>query len=305
VREAEGKTIWRPRKLKQRGREVASFVSPFPGVTQTSRSIPVKHPFEKPRAILIPIPIKSMRTHSIISPGARNLTPDGRLFPVGIMLAMLGFRKLVEESLTVLRIPRFMPVYEFLLAIVLSIYVGFFGLSHIPFVSQDPMLTGILKITQLPPQSTFWRFLASLHLAVALHALEVQRKMRQRVWAAANVRLTAVTLDTDTTAAHGVWPTDGVLKSYNPKNKGKKSFQPILTFIAEARGLCRANYAMATGRMGSRSRAVWKVPAPTSRPACRRSIRRSVPVSRVSDEYPEEPIDLLVWFYIGRAGPEN
>ena len=65
------------------------------------------------------------------------------------------------------RIPRFMPVYEFLLSIVLSIYVGFFRVSHIRFVSRDPMLTVILKVTHLPPQFTFWRFLASLHLAVA------------------------------------------------------------------------------------------------------------------------------------------
>src|ERR1700758_4359009 len=27
----------------------------------------------------------------------------------------------------------------------------------------------------------------------------------------------------------------GARKSYNPKNKGKKSFQPILTFVAETR----------------------------------------------------------------------
>jgi hypothetical protein len=43
------------------------------------------------------------------------------------MLEKVGFRNLVEESLTVSRIPRFMPVYEFLLAIVLSIYIGFFA----------------------------------------------------------------------------------------------------------------------------------------------------------------------------------
>lgn len=35
--------------------------------------------------------------------------------------------------------------------------------------------------------------------------------------------------------AHALWPTDGARKSYNPKNKGKKSYQPILTFIAETR----------------------------------------------------------------------
>ena len=111
----------------------------------------------------------------------KDLTPYGGLFPVATMLEKLGFRNLVEESLTVSRIPRFMPVYEFLLSIVLSIYVGFFRLSHIRFVSRDLMLTGILKVTHLPPQSTFWRFLASLHVVVAQQVLEVQRQMRERV----------------------------------------------------------------------------------------------------------------------------
>jgi Transposase DDE domain group 1 len=102
-------------------------------------------------------------------------------------------------------------------------------------VANDPLLTGILKVAKLPPQCTFWRFLASLHLGVAGQLLEVQRRMRERVWEAGNVRLSSITLDTDTTV-HTVYGKQmGARKSYNPKNKGKKSFQPILTFVAETR----------------------------------------------------------------------
>src|SRR5438105_10965192 len=97
------------------------------------------------------------------------------------------------------------------------------------------MLTGILKEPRLPPQSTLWRFLASLHLNVATQILSIQRAMRQRVWQAANIKLQAVTLDTDTTV-HTLYGNQmGARKSYNPKNKGKKSYQPMLTFIAETR----------------------------------------------------------------------
>src|SRR5260370_25854658 len=65
-----------------------------------------------------------------------------------------------------------------------------------------------------------WRFLASLHLQIARQLLEVQRVMRQRVWEAAHVRLTAVTLDTDTTVHTLFGPQMGTRKGYNPKNKG-------------------------------------------------------------------------------------
>jgi hypothetical protein len=71
----------------------------------------------------------------------KNLTPYGGLFPVATMLEKLGFQKLIQETLTVKRIPRCMPTYEFVLGIVLSIYVGFSRLNQLRFVAQDPMLT--------------------------------------------------------------------------------------------------------------------------------------------------------------------
>jgi hypothetical protein len=59
--------------------------------------------------------------------------------------------------------------------------------------------------------------------------------LRERVWAAANVRLTSITLDSDTTVHTLYGQQMGACKSYNPKNKGKKSYQPIFTFVAETR----------------------------------------------------------------------
>jgi len=166
---------------------------------------------------------------------SKNLTAYGGLLPVATMLEKLEFRQLVEETLTVKRATRAMPMYQFVLAMVLAVYVGFSRLHHLRFLAREPMLTGLLKVLRLPPQCTFWRFLASLHLGVARQLLEVQRRMRERVWEAAHVRLTAVTLDTDTTVHTLFGNQMGGRKSYNPKNKGKKSYQPILTFLAETR----------------------------------------------------------------------
>ncbi len=166
---------------------------------------------------------------------AKNLTAYGGLLPVATMLEKLGFQQLVEETLTVKRATRAMPVYQFVLGMVLALYVGFSRLHHLRFLAREPMLTGILRVLRLPPQCTFWRFLASLHLGIARQLLEVQRRMRERVWEAAHVGLTVVTLDTDTTVHTLFGNQMGGRKSYNPKNKGKKSYQPILTFLAETR----------------------------------------------------------------------
>ena len=55
----------------------------------------------------------------------KNLTPYGGLLPVATMLEKLGFQRFVEETLTVNRITKAMSMYQFILAIVLGIYVGF------------------------------------------------------------------------------------------------------------------------------------------------------------------------------------
>ena len=166
---------------------------------------------------------------------ARNLTAYGGLLPVATMLERLGFEPLVEELLSIHRLTRAMPVYRFVLAMVLALYVGFARLNHLRFLEREPMLMGILKVRRLPPQCTFWRFLASLHLNVAGQILRLQQVMRQRVWEAAHVELKTITLDTDTTVHTLFGHQMGGRKSYNPKNKGKKSYQPILTFLAETR----------------------------------------------------------------------
>jgi len=166
---------------------------------------------------------------------AKNLTPYGGLLPVATMLEKLGFRELVEQGLKVTRLTRVMGAYEFILAMVLGIYIGFSRLNQLRFVARDPLLTGILKITELPPQSTLWRFLGALHGSAARQVLEIQRQLRERAWAAAGVQLSTVTLDTDTTVHTLYGEQFGARKSYNPKNRGKKSYQPILTFLAETR----------------------------------------------------------------------
>src|SRR5665213_910934 len=126
---------------------------------------------------------------------ARHLTAYGGLLPVATMLEKLGFQQLVEETLTVKRQTRSMPMYGFILGMVLACYVGFSRLNHLRFLKREPMLTGILRVVQLPPQCTFWRFLASLHLGIARQLLVVEKRMRERVWTAANVALDTVTID--------------------------------------------------------------------------------------------------------------
>ena len=162
-----------------------------------------------------------------------NMTAHGGLLPVATMLQKLQFQQLIEEHVTIKRLTTSMPGFRFVLAMILTLYVGFSRLNHLQFLQRDPMLTWILEVNELPVQSTFWRFLASLHLVVARQLLEVGRCMRQRVWEAAHVGLQEVTLDTDTTVQTVYGRQMGARKGYNPQHRGKKSFQPILTLCPQ------------------------------------------------------------------------
>ena len=167
----------------------------------------------------------------------RNLTAYGGLLPVAAMLEKLDFQELVGESvnLELKRMPRAMQPSGFLLGMILAVYVGFSRLNHLQYLEREPMLLGILRVVRLPAQSTFWRFLSSLHLTVERQLGRLNARLRERVWAAANVRLRQVTLDTDTTV-HTLYGNQmGGRVSYNRKNRGKPSYQPMLTFIAETR----------------------------------------------------------------------
>ncbi len=89
-----------------------------------------------------------------------NLTAYGGLLPVATMLEKLGFQQLIEETLAIQRQTRAMPVFRFLLGMILACYVGFSRLHHLRFLKREPMLSGILCVAELPPQcapsGVFW-----------------------------------------------------------------------------------------------------------------------------------------------------
>ena len=55
---------------------------------------------------------------------ARNLTAYGGLLPVATMLENLGFQQLVEETVTVNRQTRSMPMFRFILGMILPAMWG-------------------------------------------------------------------------------------------------------------------------------------------------------------------------------------
>jgi len=77
-------------------------------------------------------------------------------------------------------------------------------------------------VAQLPPQSTFWRFLASLHLAWP-GTLTVQWRCANGL-GTANVQLHSLTVDTDTTV-HTLFGNQMGARKDITEEQRKKSYQ--------------------------------------------------------------------------------
>src|ERR1051326_384838 len=152
----------------------------------------------------------------------RNLTAYGGLLPVATMLEKLEFQALVEETITCGRETRVMSLYKFILGIVLGLYIGFPRLNQLRFIARDPMLTGILNEPRLPPQSTLWRFLASLHLNVAAQILKIQRFMRQRVWQGGQTGVENGDSGHRYDRAHALRQSDGGSQELQPEKQGQE-----------------------------------------------------------------------------------
>jgi hypothetical protein len=219
-------------------RRSCSFAESTPGRSpkwlETEKSIAGKRLSNKAPEEIAPEPNKINASTPCDFNGG-NLTPYGGLLPIIAVPEKLGFRSLVEQAVTSKRMPRAMDLYRFVLGIVLGLCIGFPWLKQLRFIARDPIPTGVLRIAKLPVQSTFRRFVNTLHRNVARRILTIMRIMRERVREAASVKLEVVTIDTDTTVHTLCGQQTGGRKRCNPKNKGKKSYQPMLTFIAETR----------------------------------------------------------------------
>jgi hypothetical protein len=205
--------------------------------------------------------------------GAKNLTPYGGLFPVATMLEKLGFQKLVEETLTIPRMPRVMTIYQFLLGMVLALYLGFSRLNQLRFVAQDPLLLGILKVKALPPQCTFWRFLTSLPQTVAQQLMKLQRLLRERVWETANVQLPAITLDTDTTVHTLYGKQMAGARATTRRTRGRKATSRLSPLSPRRGNIWAGSCATEIGPRENRLHAIWRACARLFLDACARFTR--------------------------------
>lgn len=126
-------TVWEPpgSGLKQIERCCCIANLNFLEVTQTVKNRSQNKPLQPKQATAESNAVNRIDAATPFDFSGRNLTPYGGLLPVASLLEKLRFRELVEEKITVKRQPRSMSVFQFIVAQILAIYVGFARLHHL------------------------------------------------------------------------------------------------------------------------------------------------------------------------------
>ena len=145
-------------------------------------------------------------------------------------------------------------------------YVGFSRLHHLRFLEREPMLTGILGVLRVPPQCTFWRFLASLHGGGAATAGGASADATASLGSRQREIESRGHVDTDTTVQTLFGEQMGARKGYNPQHKGKKSLSADFDVFGRDRGIRRRGIAQrTTARRANRSPRTWRWCSPRCR----------------------------------------
>jgi hypothetical protein len=195
------------------------------------------------------------------------LTPFGGFLLFVKMLAALQFEKLFEETFSA---PERKPQhghYVMFKGIIFLLVIGFQRIFHFSYISQEPMLLGVLAVAQLPAVTTFWRWLRHCGINQANSLVKLMAKLRERVWWQAGYAFTTVHIDIDTTVETVYGAIEGARKGHNPKHRGKKGLRPVLAFIAETKEYLLGKLRQGTTMSGDEMKTFIKS-IKTSLPGC-------------------------------------
>jgi hypothetical protein len=168
-------------------------------------------------------------------------TCSEQLSPFGGLLGLIKFLDLIKlkevfESIYIKpsRKPK-LGNYRMIMGILMLLFIGFNRLWHFTYIHLDAMICGFFQLTRLPVASTFWRYVDSLGINQANSLLKIMSVLRERVWLLCGLNYKKIHLSIDTTVETLYGNQQGGRKGYNPKNRSKKSYRPVVCFIDETR----------------------------------------------------------------------
>jgi hypothetical protein len=166
---------------------------------------------------------------------SEQLSPFGGLLGLIKFFDLTDFKEVFEHHyIKPSREPR-LGNYRMLMGILMLLFIGFNRLWHFTYIRLDAMICGFFQLTRLPVASTFWRYVDNLGINQAKSLLNIMSVLRERVWLLCGLEYKKIHLSIDTTIETLYGNQQGGRKGYNPQNRGKKTYRPVVCFIDETK----------------------------------------------------------------------
>lgn len=162
----------------------------------------------------------------------KHLTSNAGLIPLHRFWNHLGGEAWIEDQLGSLKAENAVyPLGRIITILLLAIIQGAKHVSHILQLSHDKGLRKLWDWVRFPVETTVIRTLNLFSQAQVVKIADLNQALRQKVW---NRRWRGrVTLDLDSTVKTVYGRQQGAEKGYNPTHPGKRSYNPLIAFIAE------------------------------------------------------------------------
>jgi hypothetical protein len=160
-----------------------------------------------------------------------SLTSFSGLVIFQALFARLGLRAKLAQCFGHLRPGASYPTSTIVLWLILHLTLGFRKLRDRDYYYDDPLVTRVLGLSQLPDVSTISRALAVVDAQAvqqyqALNRTTVLERLEQE-------RLARVTMDFDGSVLSTSRHAEGTAIGYNKKKKGARSYYPLFCTIAQ------------------------------------------------------------------------
>ena len=176
---------------------------------------------------------RKLKKHSFRLSG-KNLTSCAGLVPLHRFWHQLGGEAWIDKQLGSLKaVNSVYCIGRVITILLLAIMQGARHISHILQLSHDNGLRKLWDWVRFPVETTVVRTLNLFGQAQVVKIADLNQHLRQQVW---NRRWRGkVTLDLDSTVRTVYGHQQGAEKGYNPTHPGKRSYHPLIAFIAETK----------------------------------------------------------------------
>ena len=183
----------------------------------------------------------------ILAAGKHQTTQSG-IIAMCKYLERIGFKQLFNKELKKPNNPNSKYSYcEVFMLTILSIAAGAESMEGIVYIGQDSVLRKILSWIYIPCATTLSRIYKRFKIQDIYNLESLNHSLRNLIWKKYIRRKGSLYnqeertyIDIDSTVITVYGKQEGVSKGYNPKQKGKYSYHPLIAFFANTKEILQA-----------------------------------------------------------------